>query len=343
MGSRPTIADVATKSGVSVATVDRVLNGRHPVREETSRRVYEAATAIGYHAAGLIRQRIHADLPLCKLGILLQKPGTEFYRSFGSIVEDVIRNAPNMRGVCVLDYLDDMTPANVVAKLKEMAPKVQAIALISVDHPNVTAAIAELRAKGMPVFSLLSDFAIGVRTGYIGVDNRKVGRVAAWTIARTAKTPGKVAVFVGSHRFLGHDLREIGFRTYFREYAPEFQLLDTFVNLEEPRYTYGATLDLIARHKDLAGFYVAGGGMEGAIEALREVGTRSQIAVVCNELTTTSRAALADQLVTMTISTPLRLLSERLVDLMTKSITRKETDLPAQLFLPFELHISENI
>ena len=43
MGSRPTIADLAAKAGVSVATVDRVLNGRHKVREETARRVYEAA------------------------------------------------------------------------------------------------------------------------------------------------------------------------------------------------------------------------------------------------------------------------------------------------------------
>ena len=38
-------------AGVSVATVDRVLNGARAVREETTRRVYEAARDIGYHAA----------------------------------------------------------------------------------------------------------------------------------------------------------------------------------------------------------------------------------------------------------------------------------------------------
>ncbi|NKF34006.1 LacI family transcriptional regulator, partial [Pseudomonas sp. BGM005] len=54
---RPTISDLARASGVSVATVDRVLNGRHRVREETARRVYDAAQSIGYHAVGLIRQR----------------------------------------------------------------------------------------------------------------------------------------------------------------------------------------------------------------------------------------------------------------------------------------------
>ncbi|MBV6637321.1 MAG: LacI family DNA-binding transcriptional regulator, partial [Mameliella sp.] len=35
MAKRPTITDLAREAGVSVATVDRVLNGRAKVREET--------------------------------------------------------------------------------------------------------------------------------------------------------------------------------------------------------------------------------------------------------------------------------------------------------------------
>jgi LacI family transcriptional regulator len=56
-----------------------------------------------------------------------------------------------------------------------------------------------------------------------------------------------------------------------------------------------------------------------------------------------SRAALADQVISMAIATPLRVLAERLVELMVSSTAKKESDLPAQLFLPFDLHISENI
>lgn len=343
MGSRPTITDLAAASGVSVATVDRVLNGRHPVREETARRVYEAATSIGYHAAGLIRQRIHADLPLVKFGILLQKPETEFYKAFGAAIEKAIREAKMVRGVCVLDHVSDLAPNVVAAKLKEMAPKVNAIAMVAVDHPNITTAVSELRDKGMPVFALLSEFATGVRTAYLGVDNRKVGRTAAWTIAKTAIKPGKVAVFVGSHRFLGHDMREIGFRTYFREHAPDFHVLDTLVNLDDRRFTHQNILELMARHKDLVGFYVAGGGMEGAVDALRETTEGRDLVVVVNELTPMSRAALADQVITMTLSTPLTLLCERLVDLMVRAVSKDDTDLPGQTFLPFEMHISENI
>lgn len=37
MNRRPTVTDLAERAGVSVATVDRVLNKRHPVREEIGR------------------------------------------------------------------------------------------------------------------------------------------------------------------------------------------------------------------------------------------------------------------------------------------------------------------
>lgn len=48
---RPTIGDLARQARVGVATVDRVLNGRHPVREQTATLVLSAAETPGYRAA----------------------------------------------------------------------------------------------------------------------------------------------------------------------------------------------------------------------------------------------------------------------------------------------------
>ena len=68
---RPTIADLARAAGVSVATLERAFNSRRPVREETARQVYEAASVIGYHATSLINQRMRQDPPEYRLGFLL--------------------------------------------------------------------------------------------------------------------------------------------------------------------------------------------------------------------------------------------------------------------------------
>src|SRR5690606_35788012 len=58
---KPTVHDIARTAGVSLATVDRVLNDRPGVRIKTRERVMEAMTAIGYvrdvGAANLARGR----------------------------------------------------------------------------------------------------------------------------------------------------------------------------------------------------------------------------------------------------------------------------------------------
>src|SRR5438128_2264327 len=52
---RVTIKDVAAQAGVSVATISRVMNGKGPVRESTSRRVVETAQALRYSPHGVAR------------------------------------------------------------------------------------------------------------------------------------------------------------------------------------------------------------------------------------------------------------------------------------------------
>ena len=343
MVRRPTIADLARVSGVSVATVDRVLNGRLPVREDTAQRVFEAANAIGYHATGLIKQRMRQDLPEYRLGFLLQKPEQHFYQEFAREVEIAATQAPKFRGVPVIDFWSSQSPDEIVSRLEKLAARTRAVALVSPDHPTVTAAVEALKARGIPVFSLLSDFAPGVREGYVGLNNRKAGRTAAWMIARCAKKPGKVAVFVGSHRFHGHELREIGLRSYFRENAPEFTVLETLVNLESNELTHQAMLDLLKEHPDLVGCCITGGGMEGAITALRAAAPEKPPVVICNELTPESRAALADNLVTMIIATPLARMCRELVDLMANAIRDGAANVPGQSFLPFDIYLPENI
>jgi LacI family transcriptional regulator len=282
-------------------------------------------------------------MPLYRLGFLLQKPKQHFYASLGESIARAVESARDFRGICTIDHVDEQTPGAVAAKLKTLAGRSQAIAVVSVDHPLITSAVRDLREDGVPVFSLLSDFASGVRAGYVGVLNRQAGRTAAWAIARCSRQPGKVGLFVGSHRFLGHEMREIGLRSYFRENAPHFEVLDSYVNLEDHRIAYEATFDILQRYPDLVGLYVAGGGMEGVIEALREEAQGRSIIAVCNEITPESRAALAENVVAMVLATPVAALAAELVKIMTGAIAAPAQEPPGQTFLPLELHTSENI
>ena len=64
--SRPTVHDIAREAGVSLATVDRVLNARPGVREKTIAKVRAAVERLGYvrdtYAA---KSCSAAPVPLC--------------------------------------------------------------------------------------------------------------------------------------------------------------------------------------------------------------------------------------------------------------------------------------
>lgn len=343
MTRRPTIHDVAREAGVSTATVDRVLNAREKVREDTARRVYEAARLVGYHATPLIGQRVQMDLPRLRLGVVLHKEKQAFYQTFKTEIERAVAQATGLRASAIIEFAPSQTPADFAALMDGLATRVDAVAATAVAHPEVTEAVLRLNAKGIPCFALLNDFAQGVRQNYLGLNNMKIGRIAAHLIAISSHQAGKIAVFVGGYRWHGHELRETGFRSYFREYAPQFTVLDTLVNLETRQLTYEATLDLLNRHPDLRGIYCAGGGMEGAIAALREVRQPGEVTLVVNELTPESRAALISRYVGMAIATPLGKLCADLVTVAAEAVRDGITPLQGQHFLQPDLYLPESV
>ncbi len=104
-------------------------------------------------------------------------------------------------------------------------------------------------------------------------------------MSNLTRAPGRVAIIIGSYRYLATEVCEISFRTYLREHAPHLELLEPLVNFEEPRFAYQGTLELLQRTPDLVGIYMVGGGVEGVMDALREANASNRITAICHDLT----------------------------------------------------------
>ena len=341
MPRRPTISDLSLASGVSVATVDRVLNRRLPVSQATAVRVAEAAEAIGFHAAGLLKKRV-AETPQRTFGFVLQKRHDAFYQALAAALVHATKTTTLVRGKPVVAFVDDLVPAAIAEKIREVGKSADALAVVAIDHPFVVEAIAEQARAGVSVLTLLSDVPGSKRAGYIGLDSARLGRIAAWTIARMAKSSGPVGVLVGTRRYRGQDLAEASFRGWFKAHAPDFRLLETLVDLEDDRIACQATLNLLARPDPPCGIYLAGGGMKGMIAALREEMQATRAIVVCNELLPVTRAALLDGVVDLVLSTPLAALAARTIDAMICA-TGATVPWPEITHLPADICISENV
>jgi LacI family transcriptional regulator len=178
---------------------------------------------------------------------------------------------------------------------------------------------------------------------YVGLDNWKVGRTAAWALAHICKGPGKIGILMGNHRYRNQDMNESGFRSYFREHAPEFSLLEPVATFESAAVAQEMTEHMLRDHPDLSGLFVAGGGISGALAALRAHGPLNPITAVGFELMDVTRAALLDGTLTVAIAHPLRNLASQAIGGMIRAASAKGQVANYTSILPFDIHTRENI
>lgn len=288
---RATVHDVARAAGVSLATVDRVLNGRPGVRAATAEKVEQAIAQLGFsrdlNASLMARAR---DLNV----VFFIPDGTNEFMD--SLAEAVERRSPlaladrihlGMRRVKALDA------AALAGALNQLdTGRCDCAVIVSSDEPEVLAAIDAAHRRGVAVMTLVSDLPGSARRNFIGIDNGAAGRTAASLMGRFLPQGGKVAVVAGSLHLRDHAERLEGFRAALGSEFPALQIIGPLEGHDERTETAAIIARLLAEHADLAGLYNLGAGNAGLVAALEASGRSGHLRVIAHELTPTTRAGL---------------------------------------------------
>lgn len=339
---RPKMEDIAREANVGIATVDRVLNARAKVSERTSLQVFAAAKKLGYHSTPLIQMRIREQRPVVKLGFLMQSPRMEIYALLAQSISEACQNTILAQAKCDVMIYESLAIAQINDALKEVAENNDAIAIVCPDHPQIVNTINDIRARGKPVITMLSDLAGESRNAYIGTDNYKMGRTAGWFLTQADVPSGDYLCLVGSTRFRGQEARESGFRSYLREYASNCRVLDTTMNYERPEISYEIVTDMIKNNPHLKGIYACAGGVAGVVEALRDLQMSGQLRVALSEITDVTKGALVENLAQVTFATPVAKICHTTVNAMINAI-QEEGAVHSLCYLPFEIYVRESI
>lgn len=343
--NRPTIADLAQAAGVSVSTVNRILAGSTSVRQGTMQRVRDAADEIGFYGLSAIEARQRNAMPHFRLGFLLQQSSREVYRLFARKIEEAVDRRRDEVIDPAIEFVDELEPDNIAARLKALGQDCDAVAVIAADHPLIGQAIQDLRSDGTPVITYITDQSSPDRAGHVGTDNWKLGRTAAWFIAQMTHGPGRVALFIGNHRYQSQDISDASFRSYMRENAPQLAIDDTRPTNEEPEQARRMVSELLAGTEDLCGIFINGGGISGVLTALRAApeAKRRAVRLVCKDIGPETRKGLAEGLITAALCHPLEQTSDQLIQTMLDAIAEPGGGVILQRVIPFEIVTPESL
>ncbi|UMA66804.1 LacI family DNA-binding transcriptional regulator (plasmid) [Roseivivax marinus] len=289
---KPLLTDIAARAGVSMATVDRVVNRRKGVSERTRRRVLEAARAVGYLGDDEVL-RIGAERAL-NVTVLLPAGTNPYLRLLGDRVRARIDRAGAGDPFLRCYFIESFNAAALADALRKSAEWSDAIAFFAIEHPEVRAAAAEVEGQGTRLVTLVSNLGDRAGVAHVGLDNHAVGRTAGLLVGRLAgRDRGAVALVAGSRNYRAHSDREAGFLSLIDEMFPGLSLVGLREGHDDAAENYRHTLALLDQQPDLVGIYNVGGSSGGITRALRERG-RGDVVFIGHGLTEDTRRALLD-------------------------------------------------
>ncbi|MCB1445546.1 MAG: LacI family DNA-binding transcriptional regulator [Rhizobiaceae bacterium] len=333
---RSTLIDIAKGSGVSTATVDRVLNNRAGVSGRTRAIVMETATRLGYFGQS------EPATECIRLDFVLPEGTNTFIANLKAQID---RQCAAQEGIDHrIHAVEGFNPQSLARKLASLRSATQGIALVALDHPAVREEMRALGEAGVKVVTLASDILHVARTGYVGIDNRAAGRLGGYLLGRLLPAnPCKIALFAGSLSYRGHEEREMGFRHIVSEEFRHLEVVQMREIRDDRQRAYDETIALLDRHPDLAGIYNIGGGSSGIGQALDDRRRGRSVAFIGHELTEHSKPLLLSGTMDAVIDQNPRVEAREAIGLLSSAIRGRPFEYhPPRLQVIFRENIPEN-
>ncbi|MDQ0435663.1 LacI family transcriptional regulator [Kaistia dalseonensis] len=289
--AKTTLQDVAREAGVSLATVDRVLNGRAGVHARTVERVQAAIDRMNYQPDRLA-SRLARGRDYC-FEIVLPTGANEFMRMLEAEFRATADRYAHEHVRLSFSHVDVFDGEVLAAALEKLPHDLDGVAVVALDHPAVAEAINVLADRGMTVVTLVSDLPGTRRAHFVGIDNYAAGRTAASLLGRfLGHRSGKVGLIAGSLALRDHIERQYGFEQVIAREYPDLELLPVREARDEDARVEIVTEALLREHADLVGIYNVGAGTPGIVTALEASGRSREIVFIAHELTPFNRRHL---------------------------------------------------
>ncbi|MCL7940549.1 LacI family DNA-binding transcriptional regulator [Halomonas sp. ATCH28] len=286
---KATLKDVAKTAGVSIATVDRVMNNRAKVRPETKRLILDTYQKLLSTSAMELKGQPSTSVRALRFDFVLEssKPFVD------SIIASVRHNAPLFKDFDISLHTHEVPVPFVLEEFTrrlDMASKgSDGIVLVCREDPAITACVNALSKRGVPVVCLTTDIADAVRLGYVGINHVSAGKTAGSLLGQFIGSQSGELILLLTGSFRCQYERELGFRSIIREAYPNLSVREVYASQETNDDCFA---NLTHAFKTTAnkplGIYNTGGGTRGVANAITSMGWDHKVLFVGHELNDTS-------------------------------------------------------
>jgi LacI family transcriptional regulator len=297
MPHRYKVREIAQQSGLSEATVDRVLNERDGVRENTRAEVMQAIADLDKQRAQL---RLNGRRYL--IDVVMQTP-ERFSDAFRAAVEaELPAFAPAM-----LRARFHLWESGSTAQMVDALGRIRGshgVILKAQDEPEVAEAIDRLTEARVPVVTYATDVPSSERSAYVGIDNHGAGVTAAYLMNQwLGSSPSDVLITLSRAVFRGEGEREVGFRSAMRGSGRDVIEVSGSDGIDETNERL--VLRALEENPGVEAVYSVGGGNTATVAAFEGIGRVCRV-FIAHDLDADNRRLLRDGRISVVLHNDLR-------------------------------------
>jgi LacI family transcriptional regulator len=326
MAHRYKVREIAQQSGLSEATVDRVLNERPGVRENTRAEVIQAVSDLDKQRAQL---RLNGRRYL--VDVVMQTP-KRFSDAFREAVEaELPAFAPAM--LRARFHVWESGSTDVMIDTLARVRGSHGVVLKAQDEPQVAEAVDRLVAAGIPVVTYATDIPTCDRCGYVGIDNHGAGVTAAYLMDQwLGSAPADVLITVSRDVFRGEGEREVGFRSALR--GSDRDIVEVTGSDGIDATNERLVLEALDANPAVEAVYSVGGGNMATVAAFERLGRLCRV-FIAHDLDADNRRLLRDGRISAVLHNDLRADARRAM----RMILQARGALPAEPTRPAPVQI----
>lgn len=277
------VRDVARIAKVSIGTVDRALNGRDGIKEDTRKRILAIASTHGYVPNLTARALSFSKSPI-RIGLCIPREISYFYDPLrNGVMDEAQRYAHVGADVLYRPFRKlDSPAARVFNRLLDSG--IQALIFTPGSAHDVVPLIEKAEKQyNIRVVCVASDDSPSCRSTGISVNPNINGAIAAELMAKIVPSGSDVAVITGMLSTEEHRKKVEGFQKNF-PLENGGRTLTPIEGHEEPQELYLKTLQLLKKHKNLAGIYVSTVNCIPVCRAVEEQQRSGAIKIIATDL-----------------------------------------------------------